>query len=78
MSLKSPIRTAQPVNWLEFRNFVVDDGNGGYFSWATPIDMMSVINHLIDPANPIIFDPVTLDVVTKAAWTETTTTLIPI
>jgi len=29
---------SDPLNWIEFNNITVDDGNGGYFSMDTPVD----------------------------------------
>jgi len=66
------ISDSSTVNWLEFHNLVVDDGKGGYFSFNTPLDLGP---YPYNPAN-LVFEPVTIDVGTKNAWTETTTTLI--
>ena len=55
-----------PVKWLEFRNFVVDDGLGGYFSFSTPLDYLS---------ETIVDEPVTFDVGTSAATGQTLMTV---
>lgn len=70
--LKFSDTDSSPLHWLELRNVVVDDGKGGYFSFDTPF----YLSDPFDPANPFVFEPVTFDVGTKNAWTETTTTLI--
>ncbi len=49
-----------PHHWLEFRDFAVDDGNGGYFRFDTPLSFSA------DPL-AVTADPITFDVGTNAA-----------
>ncbi len=48
------ISDSSTVNWLEFHNFVVDDGKGGYFNFSTPYNFTN-----------FVFEPVTIDVGTN-------------
>ena len=58
--LKFSDTDSSSLHWLEFHNFVVDNGKGGYFSFSTPIDL----SNPFDPANPFVLEPVTIDVET--------------
>ena len=60
--LKISDTDSSPVKWLELKNVVVDDGIGGYFSFATPLDYLSTT---------VVDEPVTLDVGAHATTGQT-------
>ncbi len=53
-----------PPNWIEFRNYVIDDGSGGYFSFDT------------EGSNPACYNFITIDVGTGVATAGQTTIVV--